>query len=133
LQHFAPLVVPVSLRLKPRQSYFIHYWLYLFRYTFCLHYLFIYYSKSAGNELVKKTAPAQFYWKISYGMYVYHLPIYLILSTQFSKIISGYINTGPNATTIWVSLLSVVITIAASTISFYFLEKPILSLKKHFA
>ncbi len=98
----------------------------------CIIYLFITANQPVMNWL-KKLHLLNFIGKISYGMYVYHLPIYLILSTQFSKIISGYINTGPNATTIWVSLLSVVITIAASTISFYFLEKPILSLKKHFA
>ncbi|MGZ3853172.1 MAG: hypothetical protein ACXVBX_10315, partial [Flavisolibacter sp.] len=60
-----------------------------------------------------------------------HIPIYLVLCNLLSKAISdtskpliGY--------PLFISAISVLLTILASTISFYLLERPILNLKRHF-
>jgi peptidoglycan/LPS O-acetylase OafA/YrhL len=73
----------------------------------------------------------RFAGKISYGMYVFHIPIYLVLCNLLSRVLTGASQSvfgGP----LVVSSLSVLLTIIASTISFYAVERPILSLKKHF-
>ncbi|MGZ3886220.1 MAG: acyltransferase family protein [Flavisolibacter sp.] len=80
---------------------------------------------------LKHLKALSFVGKISYGMYVYHLPIYLLLSYLFSRILDN--GTGsPSAPAFLISLGSLLLTVIASTLSFYFLEKPILNLKKHF-
>jgi peptidoglycan/LPS O-acetylase OafA/YrhL len=87
------------------------------------------------NQLVnwiKYLASLRFMGKISYGMYVYHIPIYLLLSTQLTKISEHYSLGFPLNNGWFISALSVVLTLIASTISFYGLEQPILRLKKHF-
>jgi len=80
---------------------------------------------------LKHLKPLSFMGKISYGMYVYHLPIYLILGYLLSGILSSYFNSSFNHA-LFLSALSILLTIIASTASFYLLEKPILNLKKHF-
>lgn len=80
---------------------------------------------------LKHLKPLSFFGKISYGMYVYHLPIYLIFSYLFSKVLNDSASSIPGHT-FFISFGSLLLTIIASTLSFYFLEKPILNLKKHF-
>ncbi len=80
---------------------------------------------------LKHLKALSFIGKISYGMYVYHIPIYLILSYLLSQILDNYATSLFNHA-LFVSFLSLALTIIASTISFYLLEKPILNLKKHF-
>lgn len=80
---------------------------------------------------IKLLNPLRFIGKISYGMYVFHIPIYLILSTQFSNVVTPASFSAIDKA-LFVSLLSVLLTVGASTISFYLVEKPILGLKKHF-
>ncbi len=98
----------------------------------CVIYLFI----TARESIIswfKGLHILNYIGKISYGIYVYHIPIYLILGTQFSNVISTWANIDKGQTGICVSVLSLIFTLLASTASFYILEKPILSLKKHFA
>jgi peptidoglycan/LPS O-acetylase OafA/YrhL len=80
---------------------------------------------------LKHLKALSFLGKISYGMYVYHIPIYLILNYLISLVIDDHSMSFLGHALV-VSVLSLLFTIIASTISFYFLEKPILSLKKHF-
>jgi len=74
----------------------------------------------------------RFAGKISYGMYVYHIPIYLILCNVLSKTFATSLSFSIIEQPLFVSVLSVVLTVAASVISFYAVERPILNLKKHF-
>ena len=75
--------------------------------------------------------PLSFLGRISYGMYVYHIPIYLVLGSLLSEPLA--LQIGSNAlTALIISALSVILTIAASAASFYIVERPILNLKKHF-
>jgi peptidoglycan/LPS O-acetylase OafA/YrhL len=69
--------------------------------------------------------------KISYGVYVFHLPAYLILSTKLSHIAYQIISNN-YYTKIYISVFSIGITITISIISFYLIETPILRLKKKF-
>jgi peptidoglycan/LPS O-acetylase OafA/YrhL len=65
--------------------------------------------------------PMKFFGKISYGFYIFHWPIYLILLKIFARI--------PN---IAVSLISTAIAILVSWVSFNFFESKILRFKKRF-
>ena len=95
-----------------------------------LLYLFI--SKGETlKHILHRLSALRFIGKISYGIYVYHVPIYLVLATQCSKVLNEFVNNAEE-TSLLVSILSVLITLAASVFSFYILEKPILSLKKYF-
>jgi peptidoglycan/LPS O-acetylase OafA/YrhL len=62
--------------------------------------------------------------KRSYGIYVYHLPIFLALESF--RLPSDYINL------LWVTLLRFVLSIILAAISYKYLELPILSFKKRF-
>jgi peptidoglycan/LPS O-acetylase OafA/YrhL len=69
--------------------------------------------------------------KISYGIYVFHIPIYLILSTQLTKIFATSFPPRIDEA-LMISGISVLLTIGLASISFYLIERPILRLKKHF-
>jgi peptidoglycan/LPS O-acetylase OafA/YrhL len=73
----------------------------------------------------------RFIGKISYGIYVFHIPIYLILASQLSAIVNSFFYS-PEYAALFISALSVLVTIIISAASFHFIEKPILDLKKHF-
>lgn len=81
---------------------------------------------------VKHLNVLRFAGKISYGMYVYHIPIYLILSNLLSRAFISSSSLSIVDKPLFVSILSVLLTVIASTISFYVVERPILNLKKHF-
>lgn len=80
---------------------------------------------------LKRLTALQFIGKISYGIYVFHVPVYLLLATQVSKAVGEFVSDAGNVALL-VSVLSLLLTIAISTLSFYLFEKPILTLKKHF-
>jgi peptidoglycan/LPS O-acetylase OafA/YrhL len=63
----------------------------------------------------------KFFGRISYGLYIFHWPIYLILL----KLMSNF----PNLIT---SLIATIIAIILSWLSFEFFEAKILKLKKNF-
>jgi peptidoglycan/LPS O-acetylase OafA/YrhL len=63
----------------------------------------------------------KFFGTVSYGLYIFHWPIYLLIKSQ---------NWWSNA--LFTSLFATLIAIAVSILSFYFFETPLLRLKKHF-
>lgn len=65
--------------------------------------------------------------KISYGVYVYHFPVMWFVARFFEE----HIEKGKMAFLLNV-LVSFSITILIATLSYYFLEKPILNLKDRF-
>lgn len=72
-----------------------------------------------------------FFGKISFSLYVFHLPLYLILSPKIAEWSGIYINWMPSN-----AFTSVVISIFAcllAWLSFYYIERRFLSLKRHFA
>jgi peptidoglycan/LPS O-acetylase OafA/YrhL len=61
---------------------------------------------------------------ISYGIYLYHVPIYHLISPNHSRLVC----TDP----MWVDLLKLVATLGVAALSWKFLEQPILRLKDRF-
>lgn len=74
----------------------------------------------------------RFFGKISYGLYVYHWPVYLLLYSYFRDwfIKKGF--SGSNMTELPAAILVTLFAIIISVISYEFFEKPILNLKKYF-
>jgi peptidoglycan/LPS O-acetylase OafA/YrhL len=64
-----------------------------------------------------------FIGRISYGLYLYHMPIYVQLDCQ----------TAEHTTPLWKNFLAIGITVVVAVASFYLIESPILNLKKRFA
>lgn len=62
--------------------------------------------------------PVTYLGMISYGLYVYHLPVY--------QLMSKLPHPGPSA------VLATFVTVAVASLSWYLYEKPINSLKRHF-
>src|SRR5688572_10494246 len=56
--------------------------------------------------------------KISYGIYVFHIPIYLILSTQLTRIMASSFPPRVDEA-LMISGLSFILTIALASLSFY--------------
>jgi peptidoglycan/LPS O-acetylase OafA/YrhL len=98
----------------------------------CIIYLSITH-KYLTNIIVEKLKGLNFIGKISYGIFVYHIPIYLIISAPLSELFTQLLNADLNAyTPFYTSIISVILTVFLSMFSFYLLEKPILNYKKHF-
>jgi len=71
-----------------------------------------------------------FIGKISYGLYVIHLPVYLIIAHLLSKS-PATITPIFLKSSLFVSIISLCCTMLLSVCSFYLFEKPILSFKKY--
>jgi peptidoglycan/LPS O-acetylase OafA/YrhL len=71
---------------------------------------------------VLQSTPLTFVGRISYGVYLYHLPIYVLFGCD-AVAYDG---------SIWKNLLAIAVTFAVAVVSFYAIESPILSLKKRF-
>ena len=73
--------------------------------------------------------PLVYLGKISFGLYVFHWPVYLLMKPFFDKWISSNFNVNPNfATSLILSLVAVFISI----LSFIFFEIRFLNMKKYF-
>lgn len=96
----------------------------------CILYLFIKIKWDVQHWLMKLNA-LRFIGKISYGIYVYHIPIYLVLCSLLSEKTNHLFENGLHHT-LFLSTTSLLLTIIVSALSYYLIEKPILNLKKHF-
>jgi peptidoglycan/LPS O-acetylase OafA/YrhL len=76
--------------------------------------------------------PLKFFGKISYGLYIFHWPIYLMLYDLVDRIVRPIINISENNLTIIVSILLTMIGVLISIISFYTFERYFLKKKKAF-
>jgi peptidoglycan/LPS O-acetylase OafA/YrhL len=66
----------------------------------------------------------QFFGKISYGLYLYHLPIFVYLGVS-------HMQTN-NVVTVEKALLLLIISLGIPILSFYIFEKPLLKLKENY-
>lgn len=89
---------------------------------------------SGGTKLINTVFSfplLRFFGKISYGFYIFHWPLYLLVSpflyTQVSKYASGH------TLNFTVSILATLFAVLISWISFRYYEKPFLKLKEKFA
>jgi len=76
--------------------------------------------------------PLRFFGKISYGLYVFHWPVYLILYSWVEKKVEGVSNLSENNLIIIVSILLTLIGILISILSYYTFENYFLKKKKAF-
>ncbi len=73
-----------------------------------------------------------FFGKISYGLYVYHWPVYLLLFQPIKNWLVGMGFKERNFTDLPSAIAVTLLAVAISSISYRFFEKPILNLKRHF-
>ena len=69
--------------------------------------------------------------KISYGIYIFHLPVYLIVSTKFTLLPQTFI-TNQYYSKLTVSFLSIIITYSLSILSYFLFEAPFQRLGKNY-
>lgn len=75
----------------------------------------------------------RFFGKISYGLYVYHWPVYLLFFPFFLKRLILYTGMSLRQAEAGSALLSTILAVLLSLASFHFFEKPFLKLKKHYS
>jgi peptidoglycan/LPS O-acetylase OafA/YrhL len=77
--------------------------------------------------------PLKFFGKISYGLYVYHWPVYVLFFYYFrSRIING-MNTNTWVADLFCGIIVTIIAIVISVLSYRYFEKPFLKLKERFS
>lgn len=69
--------------------------------------------------------------KISYGLYIFHLPVYLTVITKLTELFKSVIST-TIAINLLLSCITLVVSYFLSTISYHCLEAPFLKFKKYF-
>ncbi len=77
-------------------------------------------------------SPLRFFGKISYGLYVFHWPVYLILYGWMEDKVKSATHISGNTLAIMVSVLLTLTGILISILSFYFFESYFLKKKKAF-
>ena len=83
-------------------------------------------------NLILNIKPLRFFGKISYGLYVFHWPVYLILYDWVDENIRSVASLSENNRVIVVSILLTMIGVLISVISFYTFERYFLKKKKAF-
>jgi peptidoglycan/LPS O-acetylase OafA/YrhL len=73
--------------------------------------------------------PLRFFGKISYGFYIFHWPVYLMTYILFYNFLEKTVNTSENYLRIGASLLSTVLALVISIISYFSFERYFLKLK----
>jgi len=88
-----------------------------------------------GNKVINfllNIRPLKFFGKISYGLYIFHWPVYLILYGWVDEKVRSVIAISENNTAVLASILLTIIAILISVISFYTFERYFLKKKKAF-
>jgi peptidoglycan/LPS O-acetylase OafA/YrhL len=104
--------------------------------TFSVMFGFLVHEAVTGSSrimrLIFENGLLRFFGKISYGLYVYHWPIFLVLSPVFYQLFSPHFSSDKMA--VFASSLTVtIVAVALSYLSFHFFEKYFLGLKNKFA
>ena len=88
-----------------------------------------------GNKVINfllNIRPLKFFGRISYGLYIFHWPVYLILYGWVDEKVRSVIAISENNTAVLASILLTIIAILISVISFYTFERYFLKKKKAF-
>lgn len=104
--------------------------------TFAVLFAIIVYEVIQGDNkffnFLLNIKPLKFFGKISYGLYVFHWPVYLILYGWMDEVIRSSLKLSENNIAIIVSILLSIIGVLISIISFYTFERYFLKKKKNF-
>jgi peptidoglycan/LPS O-acetylase OafA/YrhL len=104
--------------------------------TFAMLFAIVVHEAIQGeNKLINfllNIRPLKFFGKISYGLYVFHWPVYLILYGWVEEKVRSIATLSENNLVIVVSILLTTIGILISIISFYTFERYFLKKKKAF-
>ena len=104
--------------------------------TFAVLFAIIVHEVIQGNNKflnrILNIRPLRFFGKISYGLYIFHWPVYLILYDWMDKKIRAAITLSENNLAILVSILLTIIGVMVSIMSFYTFERYFLKKKKAF-
>lgn len=95
-----------------------------------LLYVFVNFETTVA-QFLQKIQPLKYLGKISYGIYVFHIPIYLFLANFLAIYLKNY-HLNSSSLLLIIGFSSLAITLLMSSLSFYLFERPILSLKKYF-
>ena len=94
--------------------------------------LLVYEGVQGGNNFIQTIfcwKPLMYLGKISFGLYIFHWPVYILMKPFLNNWISANFNINPDlATSLILSLIVVIISI----LSFTFFEAKFLNLKKQF-
>ncbi len=83
-------------------------------------------------QFLLNNRPLKFFGKISYGLYVYHWPVYILLFPLFVSVTSKNINLSQRYFETTSAIIVTIIAIFISVLSYHFFEKPFLKLKKRY-
>ena len=104
--------------------------------TFAILFGFILYESILGKlrifNIVFNNSLLKFFGKISYGLYVYHWPVYLLLFPFFKQYCTTQLSFSGFAASIASAFIVIMISIAISVISYRYFESYFLKLKKKF-
>jgi len=84
-------------------------------------------------QLLFNNAILKFFGKISYGLYVYHWPVYILLFPYFRDIIFNNINLSYRIAEISGGIIVTTAAVLLSLASYHYFEKPFLRLKNKYA
>jgi peptidoglycan/LPS O-acetylase OafA/YrhL len=73
-----------------------------------------------------------FFGRYSYGIYVWHWPVYLILSKNYGSLLPDEYSLGPVTNRVVAAFTYSAVAVFISFVSFHLLEKPFLKMKKSF-
>jgi len=104
--------------------------------TFAIVFAVIIYEAATINRnfitIPLSFSPLRFVGKVSYGFYIYHMPVYVLLSPILEKFFKPILNTSHSNLQLASSFIATLAGFVLSVISFYFIERPFLKLKKYF-
>lgn len=104
--------------------------------TFAVMFGLLVYEAVAGEILIIKSVfslpPLTFLGKISFGFYVFHWPIYVAFHGTVAELLQKKGNVPAPASQLISSTLCTLAGLFVSIISYYFIERKLLRLKKHF-
>ena len=105
--------------------------------TFCVLFGILVHEAITGQsriiQLLLNNRFLKFFGKISYGLYVYHWPVYMLLFKVIYDLIRDRFSAAPSYAEAGSSVAVTLIAIVVSVISYRYFERPFLRLKKRYA